>query len=90
MDEVRIDPQARTATVGAGARWQQVIEAAAPHGLAPLNGSSPTVGVVGYTLGGGAGPPVSQMLSVLLGAAKAAPASDSSASPTPSTDTETR
>jgi FAD/FMN-containing dehydrogenase len=56
MDEVRIDPEARTATVCAGARWQQVIDAAAPHGLAPLNGSSPTVGVVGYTLGGGAGP----------------------------------
>jgi hypothetical protein len=33
-----------------------VIEAAAPHGLAPLSGSSPGVGVVGYTTGGGMGP----------------------------------
>jgi hypothetical protein len=33
-----------------------VIEAAAPHGLAPLNGSSSDVGVVGYTTGGGVGP----------------------------------
>lgn len=44
------------ARVGAGVRWQQVIEGAAPHGLAPLNGSSPHVGVVGYTTGGGLGP----------------------------------
>ncbi|MER7515843.1 FAD-binding oxidoreductase [Streptomyces sp. NPDC126499] len=55
MDEVVVDPVARTARVGAGARWGQVIEAAAPHGLAPLNGSSPGVGVVGYLLGGGLG-----------------------------------
>jgi FAD/FMN-containing dehydrogenase len=27
-----------------------------PHGLAPLSGSSPHVGVVGYTLGGAVGP----------------------------------
>lgn len=56
MSAVRIDPERGTATVGAGARWQQVIDAAGPHGLAPLNGSSTTVGVVGYTLGGGMGP----------------------------------
>jgi hypothetical protein len=29
------------------------VEAAAEHGLAPLAGSSPDVGVIGYTLGGG-------------------------------------
>ncbi|MFD6993505.1 FAD-binding oxidoreductase [Streptomyces sp. NPDC059943] len=55
MDGVRIDPGARTATVEAGVRWRQVIEAAGPHGLAPLNGSSPVVGAVSYTLGGGLG-----------------------------------
>ncbi|MBL7257673.1 FAD-binding oxidoreductase [Paractinoplanes lichenicola] len=44
------------ARVGAGVRWQQVIDAAAPHGLAPLSGSAPGVGVVGYTTGGGLGP----------------------------------
>jgi len=36
-------------------RWRQVIDAAVPHGLAPLSGSSSGVGVVGYTLGGGMG-----------------------------------
>ncbi|WP_407565689.1 FAD-binding protein [Streptomyces sp. 184] len=53
---VHVDPAARTARVAAGTRWQEVIDAAAPHGLAPLCGSSPLVGVVGYTLGGGLGP----------------------------------
>ncbi|MFI8517043.1 FAD-binding oxidoreductase [Streptomyces sp. NPDC085481] len=55
MAEVVIDPVARTARVAAGARWGEVVKAAAPHGLAPLNGSSPGVGVVGYLLGGGLG-----------------------------------
>ncbi|MFE5487249.1 FAD-binding oxidoreductase [Streptomyces sp. NPDC056527] len=55
MDEVRIDVAARTARVAAGVRWGQVVEAAAPHGLAPLNGSAPSVGAVSYTLGGGLG-----------------------------------
>nr|WP_265862407.1 FAD-binding oxidoreductase [Streptomyces sp. SKN60] len=55
MDGVEVDPVARTARIGAGARWGQVVEAAAPHGLAPLNGSSPGVGAVGYLLGGGLG-----------------------------------
>lgn len=56
MQDLTVDPAARTARAAAGVRWSQVIEAAAPHGLAPLNGSSSQVGVVGYTLGGGLGP----------------------------------
>lgn len=55
MDSVRIDPVRRTAVIGAGTTWGQVAEAAAPHGLAPLNGSAPGVGAVSYTLGGGLG-----------------------------------
>jgi len=55
LDSVTVDPVRRTARIGAGASWGQVIEAAAPHGLAPLNGSSPSVGAVSYTLGGGLG-----------------------------------
>jgi hypothetical protein len=55
MDGVRIDPDARTAWVEAGVRWKSVVAAAAPHGLAPLSGSAPLVGAVGYTLGGGLG-----------------------------------
>lgn len=56
MNTVAVDPASRTARAEAGAQWHQVIAAAAPHHLAPLNGSSPLVGVVGYTLGGGLGP----------------------------------
>jgi hypothetical protein len=53
MRGVSIDPARRTARVEAGAVWLEVVEAAAQHGLAALAGSSPDVGVVGYTLGGG-------------------------------------
>lgn len=50
---VTVDPAARRARVGAGAVWQDVVDAVTPHGLAALSGSSHDVGVVGYTLGGG-------------------------------------
>jgi FAD/FMN-containing dehydrogenase len=50
---VEIDPERRSARVEAGVIWVEVVEAAAEHGLAALSGSSPDVGVVGYTLGGG-------------------------------------
>ena len=39
-----VDPVARTARVEAGVRWRRVIDAAVPHGLAPLSGSSSGVG----------------------------------------------
>ncbi|MDI3409436.1 FAD-binding oxidoreductase [Streptomyces cavernicola] len=55
MKGLRIDPAARTARAEAGVVWAEVIEAAAAHGLAPLNGSAPGVGVVGYLTGGGLG-----------------------------------
>ncbi|MFI6498041.1 FAD-binding oxidoreductase [Nonomuraea typhae] len=55
MTGVRIDPRRRVARVRAGTRWGEVLAAAAPYGLAPLSGSSPEVGVIGYTLGGGLG-----------------------------------
>jgi FAD/FMN-containing dehydrogenase len=53
MTSVSVDPVARTARLGPGARWADVVEAAGPRGLAPLSGSSPAVGAVGYVLGGG-------------------------------------
>jgi UDP-N-acetylenolpyruvoylglucosamine reductase len=53
MRGVEIDPEARIARVEAGVIWIEVVRAAAEHGLAALSGSSPDVGVVGYTLGGG-------------------------------------
>ena len=55
MRAVEVDAEARTARVGAGALWIDVVEAVAPYGLAALHGSSPDVGVVGYSLGGGMG-----------------------------------
>lgn len=53
LDRVEVDPATRIARIGGGARWGAVGEAAAPHGLWPLSGSSPTVGVAGFLLGGG-------------------------------------
>jgi hypothetical protein len=55
LEEVTVHPEG-WARVGAGVKWLRVIEAAAPYGLAPLNGSTSDVGVVGYTTGGGVGP----------------------------------
>jgi FAD/FMN-containing dehydrogenase len=55
MTDVHIDAENRVARVGAGVLWADVVEAAAEHGLAALHGSSPDVGVVGYSLGGGIG-----------------------------------
>ncbi|HEX6683740.1 MAG TPA: FAD-binding protein [Candidatus Limnocylindrales bacterium] len=55
LDDVQIDPVRRVAKVGPGARWGAVLAATDRYGLAPLSGSSPDVGVVGYTLGGGMG-----------------------------------
>ncbi|MGC2999446.1 FAD-binding oxidoreductase [Streptomyces sp. G35A] len=53
MTDVRVDPERRTATVAAGAKWRDVLAASAPHGLATLNGTSTDAGAVGYTVGGG-------------------------------------
>jgi FAD binding domain/Berberine and berberine like len=55
MRALEVDPVARRARAEAGVLWQEVADAAAEHGLAGLAGSSPDVGVVGYSLGGGMG-----------------------------------
>src|SRR3954468_8328819 len=55
MRSVLVDPERRTARVGPGATAEEVAAAAAPFGLAPITGTSATVGVAGYTLGGGHG-----------------------------------
>jgi len=52
-DDIDIDSNALTARVPAGATADDVVRAAAEHGFAFLHGSSPTVGVIGYLLGGG-------------------------------------
>ena len=53
MRGVRIDPARSSARVRAGALWQDVTARAGAYGLAALAGSSPNVGVAGYSLGGG-------------------------------------
>src|SRR3954454_1032871 len=55
MRQVEIDPRGRRARVQAGAIWADVSAPANKHGLAALVGSSPDVGVLGYSLGGGIG-----------------------------------
>ncbi|HSL65947.1 MAG TPA: FAD-binding oxidoreductase [Gaiellaceae bacterium] len=55
MQRVEVDAAGRRVRAEAGVIWQQVIDAAAPHGLAALHGSAHDVGVVGYSLGGGIG-----------------------------------
>lgn len=55
MNSVHLDLAPRRAVVGGGAKWQAVLDVVAPHGLAPLLGSTPDVSAVGYTLGGGLG-----------------------------------
>nr|WP_168704624.1 FAD-binding oxidoreductase [Gordonia paraffinivorans] len=56
LNSITVDPVARTARVGAGVRWRDVVAATALHGLTGVVGSSSSVGVVGYTLGGGLSP----------------------------------
>ena len=55
MTAVSIDAATRTARVEGGALWLDAVEAAGAVGLAALHGSSPDVGIAGYSLGGGMG-----------------------------------
>lgn len=55
LKDLRVDETSQTAWIGAGLQWGEVLAETQKYGLAPLLGSSPGVGVVGYTLGGGLG-----------------------------------
>ena len=55
LQEVSIDPAARRVRVGGGVKWERVVPRLSEHGLAALHGSSPDVGIAGYSLGGGMG-----------------------------------
>jgi FAD/FMN-containing dehydrogenase len=55
LNRVEIDASARRARVEAGVLAADVAVAAGDAGLAPLLGSSPTVGAIGFMLGGGVG-----------------------------------
>jgi FAD/FMN-containing dehydrogenase len=52
---VTIDTGARRVRAGAATRWRDVVPALSELGLAALHGSSPDVGIAGYSLGGGIG-----------------------------------
>jgi hypothetical protein len=53
MRGIEVDSDAQTARVEAGVLVLELSQAAQKHGLSSLPGSSPDVGVTGYTLGGG-------------------------------------
>jgi hypothetical protein len=53
MRGIEIDADAQTARIEAGTLVLELSEAAGAHGLSGMPGSSPDVGVTGYTLGGG-------------------------------------
>jgi FAD/FMN-containing dehydrogenase len=55
MRSVEVDPVRGSMKVGAGVTWAEAQAAVAAHGLAGLAGSSPDVGVLGYTVSGGLG-----------------------------------
>lgn len=55
MNDVRVDPVARTARVSAGATWGDFDHEAQAFGLATTGGIVSTTGVAGLTLGGGLG-----------------------------------
>ena len=55
LQEVSIDPHTQRVRVGAGVKWERVVPELSEQGLAALHGSSPDVGIAGYSLGGGMG-----------------------------------
>ncbi|GAA4695172.1 FAD-binding oxidoreductase [Nocardioides conyzicola] len=55
MSTAIADPVRGIVRVEGGAIWEPAVDAAAAHGQAVLHGSSPDVGIAGYSLGGGIG-----------------------------------
>jgi FAD/FMN-containing dehydrogenase len=55
LQEVHIDVAARRVRAGAGVKWERIAPRLSELGLAGLHGSSPDVGIAGYSLGGGIG-----------------------------------
>ena len=55
MNGVAVDADARTVRVGPGARWADVDRETQTFGLATTGGTVSSVGVAGFTLGGGTG-----------------------------------
>jgi FAD/FMN-containing dehydrogenase len=55
LNDLQVDPEARTVHVGGGCTWADVDQATYPFGLATPSGIISTTGVGGLTLGGGLG-----------------------------------
>jgi FAD/FMN-containing dehydrogenase len=55
LDLVVADPESGIVRAEGGALWDPAVTVAAAHGMAVLHGSSPDVGITGYSLGGGIG-----------------------------------
>jgi FAD/FMN-containing dehydrogenase len=55
LDSVSIHAAAEQVRVGSGVKWEKVASELSTFGLAGLHGSSPDVGIAGYSLGGGLG-----------------------------------
>jgi FAD/FMN-containing dehydrogenase len=55
LQAIAIHPSVRRVRVGAGVKWERVTPQLSELGLAALHGSSPDVGIAGYSLGGGMG-----------------------------------
>jgi FAD/FMN-containing dehydrogenase len=55
MKGLAIDPLKKTARVGPGVKWGEFDQASQAHGLATTGGTVSTIGVSGFTLGGGTG-----------------------------------
>src|SRR5699024_12504876 len=56
MDRIRLRSRSSSVTVGPGVQWGPLMDKSSRLGLGGLAGSSRSVGVVGYTLGGGLSP----------------------------------
>lgn len=55
MKGIHVDTETKSARVGAGVKWGEFHVATEEHSLAPVGGTVSTVGVAGFTLGGGSG-----------------------------------
>ncbi len=64
FNEIKVDSTSGTVEVGAGLTWDQVYANLEPTGVNVVGARAPTVGVAGFTLGGGRSLPSSESRSL--------------------------